>query len=366
MSGLDLHMRLTRPDFSLDVAAQLPARGITVVYGASGCGKTTLLRCVAGLEPLARGRVGLGDAVWQDDARGVRVPTHQRPIGYVFQEPSLFAHLDVAGNLAYGLRRSRAAQSVAPAASEQDEMGAAVALLGIEHLLHRRSDQLSGGERQRVAMARALATQPELLLLDEPLSSLDQARREEILPWLEKLRDEVRIPMLYVTHALDEVARLADTLLVMSDGRVTAQGPVAEVMADASVSQRLGDEAATLLAAHVQALDARWHLAQLAFEGGTLWVRDSGLQVGQAVRVRVLARDVSVTLHEATQTSIQNHLPCQVDALLSDGHPSQCLVRLRCGQAHLLARVTARAVHALGLAVGQTVWAQVKSVALVK
>ena len=357
--NLHLQLDLARADFQVSVDVQLPAHGITVIYGPSGCGKTTLLRCVAGLESSARGRVQVGHEIWQDDVNQVRLPTHQRAVGYVFQEASLFDHLDVAGNLAYGLQRSRNHAS-------DTVLQQALALLGIGHLLQRRSHELSGGERQRVAIARALVTQPRLLLLDEPLAALDHARRQEVLPWLEKLRDDLNIPMLYVTHAVDEVARLADTLVVMNAGRIQANGPVADVLTQADLPVVLGEDAGALLTGIVLRIDTPWHLAQVGFAGGALWVRDSGLQVGQTVRLRVLARDVSVTLAEATQTSIQNHVPCVVDAITPEAHPSQILLRLRCGDSMLMARVTARGAHELGLQVGMPVWAQVKSVALVK
>ncbi len=352
-----LCVQLPRADFSLDVDVRLPAHGITAVYGVSGSGKTSVLRAVAGLEPLARGRIALAGQVWQDDAQGICWPTHQRPVGYVFQEASLFEHLDVQGNLNFGLSRS---------AGEQRTLNVAIELLGIGALLKRRVQQLSGGERQRVAIARALATQPALLLLDEPLAALDAARRQDILPWLEKMRDELQLPMLYVTHAMDEVARLADTVLLLHQGRVQALGPVSAVLAGSDSALLLGEEVGALLEAHVQVLDAAWHLAQVGFAGGAMWLRDSGLALGQRVRLRVLARDVSINLHPGSGTSIQNHLPCVVESFTPDPHPSQVVVRLACGASVLVARVTARAVHELGLSVGQAVWAQVKSVALVK
>ena len=361
--NIHLQLHLARADFDVSVDVQLPAHGITVIYGPSGCGKTTLLRCVAGLEPSARGLVHMGHEVWQDDAQQVHVPTYQRALGYVFQESSLFDHLDVAGNLAYGHARAEKASRNAMSQAVQPHV---IELLGIGHLLKRHSHDLSGGERQRVAIARALVTQPRLLLLDEPLAALDHARRQEVLPWLEKLRDDLNIPMLYVTHAVDEVARLADTLVVMSEGRVQANGPVADVLTQTHLPVVLGEDAGALLTGIVLNIDAQWHLAQVGFAGGALWVRDSGLQVGQTVRLRVLARDVSVTLHEATHTSIQNHVLCVVAAITPEAHPSQMLLHLRCGDTVLLARVTARGVHELGLHVGMQVWAQVKSVALVK
>ncbi|GAB1391053.1 MAG: hypothetical protein AMXMBFR78_15030 [Rubrivivax sp.] len=355
---LRIRLGLQRPAFALSVDLTLPARGIAVLFGPSGCGKTSLLRCVAGLEPQARGLVRIGAQTWQDDEAGVRLPTWRRDLGYVFQEASLFEHLDVRRNLGYGLRR-RAGSGAAVA------LQAAIELLGIAALLDRRVDALSGGERQRVAIARALATQPRLLLLDEPMAALDHARRQDILPWLERLRDELRIPMLYVTHAADEVARLADQLVVLDAGQVRAAGPVAEVLAAIESPVVVGDDAGALLVARVAERDARWHLVRASFEGGSFWVRDGGQAIGQTVRLRVLARDVSLQLQEPTQTSIQNHLPAIVQAIGDGADPSQALVRLSCGRNALLARLTRRAVHALQLAPGMPVWAQVKAVAVI-
>jgi molybdate transport system ATP-binding protein len=357
----DMHIALTLPrvDFDVSVDVHLPLSGVTALFGASGSGKTSILRAVAGLEPQAQGVVRLGAETWLDTAQAVQVPTHQRGLGFVFQEASLFEHLDVRGNLHFGLNRSRGRAS-------QHTLQAAIEWLGIGHLLARDTRSLSGGERQRVAIARALAAGPRLLLLDEPLAALDLARRQDILPWLETLRRESNIPMLYVTHALDEVTRLADTLWVLQDGRTQALGPVTQVLGAAQAPERWGDEAGALFEAQVVALDATWGLAQVRFAGGHLWLRDSGLQLGQAVRVRVLARDVSITRTRASDTSIQNHVACTVQSLVPDAHPSQCLVQLRCDDAVLLARITARAAHDLQLTPGQSVWAQVKSVALIR
>jgi molybdate transport system ATP-binding protein len=360
------HIRLTLPraDFSLNVDLTLPGTGITVLFGASGSGKTSLLRCVAGLEraakaPASKAVVAISGEVWQDDAAGIFLPTWRRPLGYVFQEASLFDHLDVRGNLDFGQKRVKPAQARAT-------LDVAIELLGISTLLTRRPHQLSGGERQRVAIARALATQPRMLLLDEPLASLDQARRQDVLPWLERLRDELKIPMLYVTHASDEVARLADTLVVLERGQVQACGPVAQVLAQAGVPGVAGEDLGALLHATVDECDKRWQLARVSFDGGALWLRDTGLPLGRQVRVRVLARDVSIATEKPARTSIQNLLPCVIEALTLDAHPSQTLARLRCGESMLLARLTSRAVDALALAPGQSVWAQVKSVALIE
>ena len=364
-------LKLVRPGFVLDLSLQWPAQGITVLYGASGSGKSTFLRCVAGLERAQPGRVEIDGQVWQDDAAGIFLPTWQRPLGYVFQEASLLAHLDVRGNLEFGLKRMKGSAAEGGKAGLQT----AIELLGIGHLLQRSAQELSGGERQRVAIARALVTQPRLLLLDEPLAALDHARKQEILPWLERLRDELKIPMLYVTHAVDEVARLADTLVVLDQGRVAAAGPVKDIMGRVDAPLMLGEDLATLVDGVVAELDAPWHLARVELAAGALtdtqphsiWLRNTGLQPGQKVRLRLLARDISLAIQAPapTHSSIQNLLPCVVKAVAPDQHPSQQLVQLQCGDAVLLARVTARAVHALQLQVGSAVWAQVKSAALV-
>jgi molybdate transport system ATP-binding protein len=356
MSVLGLQVRLARGDFLLDVDLALPASGITAVFGPSGSGKTTLLRCVAGLEAPDLARIVVDGETWQDTQQGVHLPTHRRPLGYVFQEASLFDHLDVAGNLAFGRKR---------AGTDDAALAPLLRLLGVEPLLRRRPHELSGGERQRVAIARALATQPRILLLDEPLAALDAARRREILPWLEELRDKLRIPMLYVTHSGDEVARLADHLVLLDAGRVRAAGPLAQTLARIDLPAVPGEEAGALLHGTLVARDPQWQLAQVRFDGGTLWLPDPGFALGHAVRVRVLARDVSLALLPPERSSIQNVLPCTVRAIAPGGHASQALVQLECGGVLLLARITARAAHALALASGASVWALVKSAALV-
>jgi molybdate transport system ATP-binding protein len=361
-SNNHVRLRLPRDGFSLDVDLDLPDRGVTAVFGRSGSGKTTLLRCVAGLERPQAASIRMAGEVWQDDAQAIFRPTWQRPLGYVFQEASLLEHLDVRRNLAYGQQRALKGASAADALLALD---GAIELLGLQDLLARRPRQLSGGERQRVAIARALATRPKLLLLDEPLASLDHARRQAILPWLERLRDELHIPMLYVTHAADEVTRLADTLVVLERGQVVANGPVAEVLGRVHSPVVVGDDAGVLLSGTVQALDPRWHLAQVGFAGGSVWLGHASLAVNQTVRLRVLARDVSIATQVPAYTSIQNVLPCVVQAIAPDAHPSQALVQLACGGTLLLARITQRAVHSLQLQVGQAVWAQVKAIAVV-
>jgi molybdate transport system ATP-binding protein len=240
-----------------------------------------------------------------------------------------------------------------------------IELLGIEALLQRMPHELSGGERQRVAIARAIAMQPQLLLMDEPLASLDAARRQEIFPWLARLRDDLKIPMLYVTHASEEVVRLADHLVVLDKGRVKAQGPVSAVLTQIVNPVMVGEDAGALLTGCIGAVDSKWHLSRVDFQGGSVWMRDAGLHIGKAVRLRILARDVSLATSEPQNTSIQNQLRCSIQSITPDAHPSQVMVVLKCGAEEVLARVTRRAVDELALQVGMPVWAQVKSVALV-
>lgn len=351
-------LELSRPDFALSVDIEFPGSGITVLSGPSGSGKTTVLRCVAGLERAAQGVIRIQSHTWQDSGSSAFLPAWKRPIGYVFQEASLFEHLNVRENLEFGVNRTKSATA-------RQALDDAVDLLGIQAFMKRQPHELSGGERQRVAIARALATHPELLLLDEPLSALDQPRRQEILPWLERIRDALGTPMLYVTHAVDEIARLADHVVVMNHGRVTGSGSTAEVFASSNSPVSSTDEVCVLIDGHIDARDSQWHLLRVNFEGGSLWVSDSGIAIGKRVRVRMLARDVSITRAEPVDTSIQNHLEGIVESIPQDTHPSQALVRIRCGKTLVLARVTRKSIAMLALQPGSRVWVQVKSVAVI-
>jgi molybdate transport system ATP-binding protein len=355
--SLDIRFRQDFPGFTLDVDLQLPGRGVTALFGSSGCGKSTLLRCIAGLNAAPNGRCVVNGEVWQDGPHSL--PTHQRPLGYVFQEPQLFAHLSVSANLMYGRKR-------AAGAAQQVEWDRAIELLGIDHLLERRTAGLSGGERQRIAIARALLTSPRLLLMDEPLAALDLARKNEFMPYLERLTRELDIPVVYVSHAPDEVARLADHIVAMEAGRVMASGPLAEVLSRVDLPIRLGEDAGVVLEGVVVERDAAWSLARVAFPGGCLWVRDGGQEKGATVRIRILARDVSLALSPSADTSLLNSLPVVVDQLADDSHPALALCRLRVGtSSSLLARLTRRSAAALELQPGQAVWAQIKAVALI-
>ena len=359
-----LQINIARSAFELKLELQLPGQGITAIFGPSGSGKTTLLRAVAGLEKNPQGRIQIAANIWQDTKQGIHLPTWQRPLGYVFQESSLLPHLSVAENLNFGLKR--ALKSANSAQTEANKaLQASIELLGIGSLLKRMPDELSGGERQRVAIARAIAMQPQLLLMDEPLASLDAARRQEIFPWLARLRDELKMPMLYVTHSAEEVTRLADHLVVLDQGHVKAQGSVSAVLSQVVNPVVVGEDAGALIAGCIGAVDAQWHLSRVDFGGGCIWMRDAGLPVGKAVRIRILARDVSLATAEPQNTSIQNQLRGSIQSITPDAHPSQVMVVLKCGAEEVLARITKRAVDELSLQVGQSVWAQVKSVALV-
>lgn len=344
------------PDFTLDVSLALPASGVTAVFGRSGSGKTTLLRAIAGLERVAGGYLAVRADVWQDAARGIFRPVHQRPLGYVFQDANLLAHLSVAGNLDFGLRRT-------PPALRRLPLDQAIALLGIEKLLPRRVSSLSGGERQRVAIARALATSPQLLLMDEPLASLDIERKAEVLPYLERLAHELRIPMLYVSHALDEVARLADHLVLLDTGCVLATGPAAELLSRLDLPLAHGDAAAAIIDAVVTRLEPDYHLSHAEFAGGQISLINRSLHLGQRVRVRVQARDVSLSLQRQSGSSVLNVFAASVTHLSPDS-PGQVMVGLSAGGSTLLARISLKSADTLQLQVGLPVFAQVKGVAV--
>jgi len=346
--------RIDHAGFSLDVELELPGEGVTALFGPSGSGKTTLLRCVAGLERTPGGFLSVNGDVWQDDR--LFLPTHRRPLGYVFQEASLFPHLTVERNLAFGLKR-------VPAGSRQVDTDHLVDLLGIAHLLGRRPDKLSGGERQRVAIARALFTSPRLLLMDEPLAALDPQRKAEILPYLERLHRELSIPVLYVSHAPDEVARLADTLVLMEDGRAKAVGPVAEVLARLDLPTAHGGEAGVMVEAAVAAHDQAYALTRLDFPGGALWVPNHAEPIGTPARARILARDVSLALVKPEHTSILNILPAEMVETAPEGK-GRTLVRLSLAGTPLLAQVSDKSAAVLGLAPGKQVFAQIKAVSI--
>ncbi len=355
MNGIELRFRHAYEGFDLDVALALPGSGVTAVFGPSGCGKTTLLRLVAGLETSPGGFFRIGDEIWQDGARVVA--PHKRRIGYVFQDANLFPHLTVSRNLSYGSRRTAPGERL-------PTLDPLVDLLGIGGLLDRRPSRLSGGERQRVAIARALAVNPRILLMDEPLAALDQDRKKEVLPYLKTLQRELRIPILYVTHSPDEVAQLASHLVVLRGGRLVADGPIQEVLSREDLPLTLGEDACSVFDAVVAGRDPEDHLLRLRIGGQELLVREHPCEDDARIRVRILARDVSLALERQTGTSILNHLSVQVMDVIQDAHPAQALVRLSLEGSPLLARVTHRSLNVLGIRPGMRVWAQVKTMAL--
>jgi molybdate transport system ATP-binding protein len=356
MSAIEARFTAQLGEFSLDVALQLPGRGVVALFGHSGSGKTTVLRCIAGLERF-EGELRVNGDTWQDG--NTFLPVHKRPIGYVFQEASLFPHLTVKQNLAFGLKR-------VPQSERQIDMEQVVDWLGIDHLLSRKSQRLSGGERQRVAIARALLTSPRLLLMDEPLSALDERSKAEILPYLERLHDELSIPVIYVSHSPDEVARLADHLVLMERGGVTAAGPIAELMTRLDLSIAREREAESIIETVVEEHQPGYHLSRLAFPGGNLYTRMVSAPPGSRQRVRIHARDVSIALEPHDDSSILNIMPATIleFAALTEW---QVLVRLGLGpdaSIPLLARITRRSADHLGLDAGKKVYVQVKSVVL--
>ncbi|WP_299592750.1 molybdenum ABC transporter ATP-binding protein [uncultured Microbulbifer sp.] len=373
--GIQGHFHLPRSNgdqqgaFTLDAKLDLPGTGVTGIFGPSGSGKTTLLRCIAGLQSCKNASLSVNGETWQCSSKRVFIPVHRRPLGFVFQQPSLFAHLSAGKNLEFA--RKRAGEAVS-----DSDFQKIIELMGIGDLLSRGPESLSGGEQQRVAIARALLIKPRLLLMDEPLASLDQMRKREILPYLEKMHRAFDIPILYVSHSVDEIARLADYLLLMEEGKVIGEGKAAALLSREDFPAQLGDDLGVLLEAKIAERDDQWKLLRAGFEGGALWLRDGGEPIGESIRLRVLARDISLTRSEDTASSILNRLPVRVQEISPDRDPAMVLVRLKplsdegnentSGSTRLIARITRRSLHQLSLVAGSELWAQIKSVAIVR
>lgn len=351
---IEARLRIERGAFTLDAEFSVPAGGVTAIFGPSGSGKTLLLRTIAGLEGNSTGSFKIGDDVWQSESSFLA--PHKRSVGYVFQEPSLFPHLSVRRNLEYAVKR-------VPDGSQKVTFEEAVALLGVEPLLCRNPDSLSGGERQRAAIARALLTSPRLLLMDEPLASLDIAGKSEILPFLDRLHRELQTPILYVSHSPDEVAQLADYLVLLEHGSVLATGPIGEMLTRLDLPPAHGPEAEAVIEAEVAGYDAEDGLTYVDFAGGRITVVSQEMPLGRLVRIRLRARDVSLTLERHANTSILNILEATVEELSDNGHP-QVTVRLSVGGLPILSRITRRSAITLDLVPGRKVFAQIKSVAL--
>ena len=343
--------------FDLDARFTVPGSGVTALFGPSGCGKTSVLRAVAGLTRLPGSHLTVNGAVWQDGGRFV--PPHRRAVGYVFQEASLFPHLSVAGNLRFGLRRARGEARIG--------LEEVIDLLGIEPLFHRPTTMLSGGERQRIAIGRALLAQPQLLLMDEPLSALDRFSKEEILPYLERLHAALSIPMLYVSHDIAEVERLADTLVLMEQGRVRAAGPIADLLANPALPLIRMPNPAAVLDGRVVATDPVYGLSQVEVPGGRLMVPGNLGTPGTRCRLRIPASDVSLGRGMPEDTTILNALPARIEGA-EEGVGHQMTVRLSLGAqgggAAVLAGISRLSWDRLHLKPGETVVARLKAVAL--
>jgi molybdate transport system ATP-binding protein len=355
MLEIDVRKRLGR--FVLEMRFRAPARGITALFGRSGSGKTSVLAAIAGLARPDAGRIAVGDTVLFDSERGVDVRPELRRVGYVFQDARLFPHLTVRDNLRYGWKR-------APQAERRIGFDEVVALLGIGHLLDRRPGRLSGGEKQRVAVGRALLVQPRILLMDEPLASLDAARKREILHYIERLRDETHIPIVYVSHEIEEVVRLADTMVLVSEGRAAACDTVPAIMNRLDLKPMTGRfEGGAVLDGVVAFQDLDYGLSRIVFPGGELQATGVDALPGERVRVRIRSRDVSIALTVPERISIRNVLAGRVvEVGPLDG--AEVDLRIAVGASTLLARLTRRSFEELGLGAGSDVFAMVKSVAI--
>jgi molybdate transport system ATP-binding protein len=354
---IDVAITRRRKKFSVEINFTAQDNGITTLFGPSGSGKSTLIDMMAGLLRADSGRIVLGERVLFDSDKGINLPPEQRRLGYVFQDARLFPHMSVQSNLRYGMRRR------APGERRLAEPDI-VELLGLGHLLKRRPAQLSGGERQRVAIGRALLTSPELLLMDEPLASLDQPRKNEILPFIRRLPGELGMPVIYVSHALEEVIRLSDRVVVLTDGGVRATGPVEEILSRPDLAPLTGRFwAGALIEATVAAHDDRYALTELRFSGGSFLVPRIDHPPGASVRIRIRSRDVSLALEPPQGSSILNVIPATVREIVAD-EEAQADIVLDAGGARLLARITRKSVAALNLTEGSRVFAMIKAVSV--
>jgi molybdate transport system ATP-binding protein len=355
MEGIVAKFKLERKNFALDVQLELPYNGFTAIFGASGSGKTTLIRCIAGLERTSDGYFQIGKDVWQM-GKHVWLEPYKRSLGYVFQEHRLFPHLTVQKNICFGVSNREV--------KNKNYWMHGVELLEIGHLLHRKPHQLSGGERQRASIARALALQPQILLMDEPLSALDSRRKWEIMPYLTRMHREFKIPVFYVTHSAEEVAQLATHLVVLEEGKVKAQGVLSDVLCQGHLPVKLGKDYGVVIDAEVTERVQAWNLAYLKFSGGGVWTWDRGHALHTLVRFRVYARDVSLALEYNPKSSIQNQLQGVVMDLVADEVIGLSLVHIKIGEVVFLARVSSRACSQLGVVQGMNVWVNIKTVIL--
>ena len=358
MSRVEAYFQGRVGDFDLNVAFSTPDKGLTALFGPSGCGKTTVLRSIAGLARLDQGTLKVGEAIWQDECCCLQ--PHQRAVGYVFQEANLFAHLTVQQNLTFGMKRA--------GVTSDEIFQEIISLMGLSKLLSRNPNTLSGGERQRVAIARALLTKPDILLMDEPLSALDRFAKDDILPYFETLPDRLNIPIIYVTHDLSEVERLARYMVLMEKGRVRAAGPLEDLLPDLDLPMSRTGEAGVVLDATIKAYDAQYDLTTLDLGNHQLLAPGNLGPVNQACRIRLLAKNISLSRQAATDSSVLNMIPaCICSHRKLD--QARVMVRLKLGQdaqgADILAQITNKSWDDLGLQDGQTLYAQIKGAVLI-
>ena len=355
--SLDVTLNHKLDQFELDLAFTLPAKGLTALFGPSGAGKSLTINAIAGLNQPQTGHISLGDKDILDTARGFSLPTHKRRIGYVFQDSRLFPHLNVEKNLIFGAKRTK----IKPT---KDEIDSLISLLDIGHLLSRYPANLSGGEKQRIALGRAILSNPLFLLLDEPLAALDHRRKEEILPLIERLRDESEIPILYVSHSIDEVTWLADHMILLNHGRIAAEGNIHDIMNRLDLYPLTGRfEAGTVFEARIVAHDTTEGMTHLAFDGGTIKLAQMRGNVGEAVRLRIRARDVMLARSEPKDISANNILPVKITDYRADSN-SHIDIQLLCGSTKLMARITQTSWSRMALGKDQNLFAIVKSVSM--
>ena len=356
-TSITARFQLNYGSFQLQADIDLPGSGISVLFGESGSGKTSLLRCMAGLERPGSGYFKINGSVWQDSSNGIFLPTHKRRLGYVFQEANLFPHLNVNNNLQFGLKRA------ATIDHSHTSLSSVIDLLGIGHLLGRMPDRLSGGEKQRVAIARALVLNPDILLMDEPLASLDLKRKQEVMPYLLKLQYELAIPIVYVTHSWQEVTQLANFLVMLDRGRVIAAGELTELIGRLDLTLAQNKEAASVWQGKVTSHDSHFQLTAVDFGGCALHLPVIDQAIGTSLRIQIQARDVSIARCEPKATSILNVLPATIKGFADDdsGHT---VVSLDCGNNILLSHITRKSAQMLELTPGLSVFAQIKGTSL--
>ncbi|MBF0380851.1 MAG: molybdenum ABC transporter ATP-binding protein [Magnetococcales bacterium] len=355
---LEARFKLIKGDFTLNSNLATAISGVTGLFGPSGSGKTTFLRCLAGLERATQGYLRFGDDIWQDEAKNIFLPPHQRPVGVVFQENRLFKHLTVKDNLLFGRKRSKNQKS-------SISWDGVVQILELEPLLNRHPQGLSGGEQQRVAIGRAILSNPELLIMDEPLASMDQTGSRRILGFISSLQNQLQLPILHVSHDMGEILQLADYLAVMESGEIIATGPISDMMTSLELPLAHRSDASTVLTARVVAHDPSYHLNHLEFgePAQRLFIANNNLAIGDKVRVRIFARDVSLALDHPSNTSILNLFPAQVVEVAQE-NPAQYVVKLMVGNSPILARITKKSLQSLSIKKGLSLIAQVKSIAL--